>query len=363
MLDNLSLKETLTENRRDISIYDQETERRFTVVEYLGGADESANTITKMDFGVAGHWTAAEFKPNGRFIFDTDHDRFLDLDEKLFDKALKNPSSAYSMIFEFSQEHPGFSPVLWGGGRGSRTIYYKTKEEAFRAIENALLTDTWVIDSEPIRMMSLFPRCESPLETASHLDLAPGKESILADLYRIAGTLGKNESLELSGGPERFRIEVTHSKKEHPENIRLMIFLSHLGVPCVGHGCARRGWYDIGDQIAGFRLNRYDQEVAIGFPHYGQAISFPEKEPDGFQCRDCLHCTQGTSNKIYAHIHANGRYYAVWGPFTGKLRAKADSNFAISDKVWEKRHSGYDETNWERIPDFWARVQTAIAAV
>lgn len=345
-----------THRREEFDLRDDATGRLFGLVHYYNGTD-SEDVAEVMNLGKRGGWTSFEMHPNGRLISD-DNKRVLDVPG--FDKLSKSPSKTWAAVLKAEKENPGLFPVSWGGGRGCNTIYYDSREDAVRSIENALLTDTWVIESEPIRQKQLNPKCRIDLGADAILSKAAGKGQILAAIRDLTDMLAKNETIRVS---ERFggvRIQVERAGLEYPDNLRLMLDYGVDGrVPAEGHAFSRKPYYDVADSLAGRDVPRYDMMAARGLPPYGMRMAEPA--PAGALCVRCLYNNFGTSNKIYAHIAIYGEDYAVWGRFDkGAFSASRLSYSEITERTWKKRGERYEEVNEEVVPDFWERAVKAI---
>lgn len=345
-----------TGRRLEIELRDADTGRMFSLVHYFN-ASRTSDPLQTMNIGKQGGWTASEYHPNGRLV-TPDNKRGMDIAN--FDKSKKTPSKAWAAVKDAEAAHPGMLPVSMGGGRGISTIYHPNRAAAMNAIENALLTDTWVIENEPIRQKQLNPKCRIDLDADALLNTAAGKGQILAAIRDLTDMLGKNEDIEVSEHLNRVRITVRREGVEYPDNLRLMLDYDLNGrVTKEGHAFSRVPYYEIADTLAGRQVPHYDRMATRGLPAYGMAMATPA--PLGALCVRCLHNHEGTSNKIYAHVTMNGTDYAVWGKFDkGGLSAKPMSYSEITERTWKKKGEQYEETDEDAVPTFWERAAAAI---
>ena len=347
-----------TKRRVEVELLDEATNRVFLLTHYFSGAS-GADPIETMVLGKHGSWTASEMRPNGVVYNETTK---CSHEIRGFGKSGRLPASAWAAVKAEESNNPGFVAVSFGGGRCANTIYYARKDEAMRAINNALDTDTWVIEDEPVRKKTVSPNCQITLEADSRLERASGREQIKGALRDIEAALTKTDFIEVSLVGDRIRVEVVRKAIEYPANLRLCIEYPAAGL-CLSGGChfSRAPYHALADQLAGIPVPHYDDMEARGLPPYGMSRATPS--PDGHLCLRCLHNTANGNDKLYAHVVVGKKDYAVWGGFDGGLRCKMFPHLELSERTWKKRTENYIEIDEDKVPNFWARVAAAIAGL
>ena len=78
-------------------------------------------------------------------------------------------------------------------------------------------------------------------------------------------------------------------------------------------------------------------------------------------CLNALSRSVASVRILTAHIVIDSQHYVVSGKLSGeRLRAAAMSNYAASEKMYNK--AGCDTVEESEVPDFWKRVEAAVAA-
>ncbi len=351
-----------TENQIVDILHDSATGRSFDLVFFAQGAASTEDGITIMVRGLADCWHVSEYRPNGRIAAKKGL-KILDVPSRDWEKISAVPSEVYALMASFKAAHPGYDIIRSPGGFGVRSIYYPNREKAVQAVENALLADVWLMDSEPIRRRKLGRKAQISLEDYAVLSKAPGQERIMQALGRIEKVTVKGQEVEVSTHLDKFRIEVHQRSLEYPESMRVLLSFALNGRPA-GYRFARRGFYAVADSIWGSRVPRYDQEegVSMGIPASGQVFYQSVRPPLGWRLEDMLGCQKGSSDKIYAHVsRPDGHRYVVWGRREGSnLQVKSMGAFEAAEVVRSKlgRYSPIDVSS---VPNFWDRVTKAAA--
>ena len=358
---NLILTDTQKVGRRvEYSYRDEVTGRQFNVAHYLEAAEGKSKDLDVLNLGKADTWTSSEMVPKGR-LYHPKTKCFDDVEDSIWAKARLKPSDAFAAIKKLQDTLPGYVPIFWGGGRSCQTIYHPTQEAALHTIHIALDTDTWVINEEPIREATLFPRGFITLDAKATLEKAPGEEQISAALASIRSKLKKSERLRVSEHCGGLRLDVSDESLSYPDSCRLFLLFTLKGT-CEPKGFARAGWYDLGDQLTGITIPRFDDPryaSRAGIPFFGQSILEVSPVPDGFICRGIKRSTEDGSDKIYAHIASGSQEFVIWGKSPkGKLRAKAVSYSEAADRFHGRGYE-YKDFQWQGVPDFWERVVAA----
>jgi hypothetical protein len=127
-------------DRMEETLRDEQTGREFLVTEF---------------FTEPGQWTASELRPNGRFFSQGSNPEFLEIDSRAFAEVSGVPTETCALISGFKERNPGYDPLLRASARTPRTIRYRSRDEAMQAIESAILSDTWLVEAEPVRNSTL----------------------------------------------------------------------------------------------------------------------------------------------------------------------------------------------------------------
>lgn len=137
----VTFKEMVGTHRMEETLCDEKTDREFLVTEYFTDDHDSG----------AGRWTASELLPNGCFFSDTQKPELLEIDSTTFAKVSSVPTEAYALIGGFKERHPEYEPILRGSIRTPHTIRHQSRDEAMQAIASAIISDTWLVEAEPVR--------------------------------------------------------------------------------------------------------------------------------------------------------------------------------------------------------------------
>jgi hypothetical protein len=79
------------------------------------------------------------------------------------------------------------------------------------------------------------------------------------------------------------------------------------------------------------------------------------------RCLNAVSRTTASGKTLTAHILLGDQHYVVSGRLSGgRLRAKAMSNYAASEHMYNL--VGGDPVEEAGLPDFWKRVEAAVAA-
>jgi hypothetical protein len=343
--------------------YTESTGRSFGVLELRGA--NSIELANGDDGSVAEvRFFAEEFIPNGRLHrhdSSTGTDQFLDVPDRAWAKARHKPSAAWRLIEQQRHLNPGFEPIMFGSGYGTRSIFYSNLEQAARAITNAIDADMWLQSSEPIKHVMLAERTEATLEADSLLKRLPGAEQIGAAISDVSNSLSPYEravvSEHVGGG---VRIDVTDGRFDHPTCCRLLLIFKPTGQIADRAGFYRGGWGSLAKSICDRELPNYDGPagVACGFPAFGQTFNSPAR-PAAISAIEVLHKMDGTSNKVYIHAVVSGRAFLAWGRFSG---GKLQKKVCVGDSYRQmstKRNRGYEPIDAGLVPNIWARLMEA----
>jgi len=137
----VTFKEMVGTHRMEETLCDEKTSREFLVTEYFTDDHDSG----------AGRWTASELRPNGRFFSERNDPEFLEIDSTAFAQVSSVPTEAYALIGGFKERHPEYEPILRGSIRTPHTIRHQSRDEAMQAIASAIISDTWLVEAEPVR--------------------------------------------------------------------------------------------------------------------------------------------------------------------------------------------------------------------
>jgi hypothetical protein len=350
------------EKRTIEALLDEDSGRTFTLTFFAVGASKGGDDVDVMVYGLAGNYHADEYRPNGRLL-TSNRKRYVDVDPKEWAVAGGVPSKAYAKVAAVKAANPGYEIVSVGSGRGCRSIYYPTRKKAIRAIENALLSDVWLMDREPIRCRKLGRKAQISLEDYSALSKTPGQERIMQALGCVEKLVKKGQKVEVSTHLDKFRIEVRQPGLEYPDSMRMLVSFAANGRPD-GFCFARQGFYGVADALMGSQVPRYDQAegVATGIPGYGQGFYQSVRPRLGWRLEECLGYQDGSSDKIYAHVRSpDGRSYVTWGRREGpSLQVKNMGTFEAQDAVRSK-YGRYSPIDVSSIPKFWDRVVLAVS--
>ena len=344
---------------------DSATSRRFEVRELRGPTAIEVVAGKVPSSSSASRFFLSEYVPNDRLVKegkDGAEDSYMEIPSPAWKKAKRIPSAAWALIGKIANANPGFSPIMWGSGLGSRSHFYPSLDECSKQIQNALDGDYWYASEEPVKSIVLADRCTITLEGKALLDRMPGEDQISASIADVASRLSPLEICEVSEHLGTIRVEVREPAREYPDSCRLMLLLSSDGRVRGNTGFVRAGWSELGDRLARRTLPRFDgpEGLSSGFPAYGQSFVAPGVQPAGVQRVEVLHKIEGTSNKVYAYARLNGRSVFVWGRFSsGRFQSMAADGSGYG-KLSEKRAKGYEPIPPEFVPEFWTRLQAAI---
>jgi hypothetical protein len=353
--------------RIEESLRDESTGRCFSLIFFKVrtasfSVSPAPDKIEEMVKGRGASWHASELRPNGVISLDDPAKGVLSIDEKVWRDCRGVPSRAGRAVRKFQKAHPGYEPVLCGGGRGVQSIYHPTREKAIQAIENALATDMWLIENEPIRTRRLGRAAEISIEDYSLLTKSPGRAKIMRALAQTEAAVTKGQKVLVCEHTGSLRIEVKQPKLEYPENLRMLVTFSTDGEPD-GYAFARAGFYDLADQLAGEEVPRFDRSryFAAGLPRYGQTMGPPQLAvPEGWRLRDCLGCQSGTSDKVYAWLTGPGeKQFVAYGRRDGTALVVRTVSRQYAEEAIYSRRGRYQAIDACDIPEFWNRVLSA----